>query len=419
MKINKNILAVTANLLVLDASAAAFQLNEHSATGLGRAFAGEGAIADNAAVLARNPAAMSMFEQAEISVLATAIFPDVSLEGVSAPQGIDAETLNLSSIAPDAFIPSIYYIQPINHELAIGFGVFSNFGLSTKLPEDYAAGLLGGETSLTTVNFNGSVSYKINEKLSLGAGLNLVYGDAELSRNLGANQFNLPNATIAANMTGDDYGFGWNIGALYEINAQNRISLSYRSQVDLTLTGDYSNDLPIALGGLEGQVLAGDLAIALPDIAELSGFHQLSDKFAIHYSVMWTGWSSFEKLEAFAQGIDDPVFSKEENFENSTRSSLGVSYDFDEAITFRAGIAYDETPVQQAYRSISIPDSNRVWYSTGFSYRFKNASSADFGFSYVKGQEETFTETDDFGQQWQFNSSGDALIMSAQYNYRF
>ncbi|WP_281557606.1 outer membrane protein transport protein [Thalassomonas sp. RHCl1] len=413
MNLKKTVLALTLNLLAFEAYSAAFALNEHSASGLGRAFAGEGAVSDNAAVMARNPGAMTMFSQAEFSVVGTAIGPDISLEGSSNNE------LDEDSIAPDALIPALYYIQPLNKNLVVGLGAFSNFGLATELPDDYPAGQLAGETSLTTININASGAYRFNRHFSLGLGVNLVYADATLIRHFGANPYGIAQETEAANMTGDDIAYGYNVGVLYEINDNHRISLAYRSQVDLILTGDYSNDLPLSFGGLAGETLAGELEITLPDIAELSGFHQLSDNLALHYSVQWTGWSSFERLEAYAEGVESPVFEKDEYFENSVRSAVGISYNLEDVLTLRAGLAYDETPIEQAYRSISIPDSNRIWYSTGMTYHFKNASSFDLGMSFIKGEEVEFTETDDLGQAWQFTSNGDATLVSAQYNYRF
>ena len=276
MKLSKTALTLGFNLLAFEACSAAFGLNEHSASGLGRAFAGEGAISDNAAVLARNPAAMTRFRQAEVSLVGTAIGPDVSLEGSSNSE------LDEDSIAPDALIPALYYIQPLNKSFAVGFGAFSNFGLSTELPEDYAAGQLAGETSLTTININASAAIRLNKYLSLGLGANLVYADATLIRHFGANSLGLDRDTEAANMTGDDIGYGFNVGLLYEINRDHRVSLAYRSEVDLMLSGDYSNELPASFGGLDGESLAGELEITLPAMAELSGVHQLTDNLAMH-----------------------------------------------------------------------------------------------------------------------------------------
>ncbi len=77
----RSTLASVLALLATHASASGFQINEHSAAGLGRAFAGEGAIADSAAVLGRNPAAMMMFDKTAVSVAATMVDPDYSVDG--------------------------------------------------------------------------------------------------------------------------------------------------------------------------------------------------------------------------------------------------------------------------------------------------------------------------------------------------
>mgnify|MGYP002700772617 FL=1 len=157
MKLTPSFLALLISALPLNSFAAAFQLAEHSATGLGRAFAGEAAIADSAAVVARNPALMSSFKKAQFSVAGTFILPDVSVTGDSAPPYSNAAALDDNSIAPEAFIPALYYVSPINKRVAIGFGVFSNFGLATEFADDYAAGQLAGTSEITTINFNTSV----------------------------------------------------------------------------------------------------------------------------------------------------------------------------------------------------------------------------------------------------------------------
>ena len=134
---------------------------------------------------------------------------------------------------------------------------------------------------------------------------------------------------------------------------------------------------------------------------------------------MWTGWSSFDQLAGYTEGQEDPVFSKQENFSNSMRYALGATYQLSSKMKLRTGIAYDESPADENHMSISIPDTNRVWISAGLNYTFDNKSSVDFGVSAVKGETQTFTETDDFMQDWTFESQGDAYIVSAQYNHVF
>ena len=125
---------------------------------------------------------------------------------------VPASALNDDSIAPNAIVPAGYFTMPVNDKVSVGFGAFSNFGLATEFSDDYAAGSLGGETEIVTVNMNVSASYKVNEQFSVGLGLNAIYADAKIIRNVGANPYQIPAQTQAVHLEGDDYGFGWNIG---------------------------------------------------------------------------------------------------------------------------------------------------------------------------------------------------------------
>ncbi len=220
----------------------------------------------------------------------------------------------------------IYLVVPLNGKFALGFGTFSNFGLATEFDDDYAAGQLAEETSITTVNFNSSLSYKVNDNFVIAGGLNVIYADAALMRNFGDSPLPLPPETVAANLAGDDISYGWKLGLSYDFNENNRLGFSYRSEVELALEGDYSNGLPANLGGLAGDVVMGTMDITLPAIMEFSGFHQLNTFLAVHYSAVWSGWSSFNELAGYAEGVEDPVFSKQENFADSMRYAIGATY---------------------------------------------------------------------------------------------
>ncbi|WP_166422116.1 outer membrane protein transport protein [Paraglaciecola sp. 20A4] len=430
MKLNKILLAAGLSTLSLNTFAAAFQLSEHSASGLGRAFAGDAAIAENASVVARNPALMSQFSENQLSVVGTYIVPDVSLTGESAPVYSSAAGLDDDSIAPEAFVPATYFVMPIDDKFAVGFGLFSNFGLATEFDEDYAAGQLAGKTEIVTINFNSSVSYKLNDRLTVAGGLNIIYADATITRHLGdfsnalaANGITVPASTLAVDLEGDDYGYGYNLGVAYDIDENSRFGFHYRSKVDITFDGTYTNELPLIPSvfpnGQAGESQPGTVNIELPAIAEFSGSHKLDEKWGLHYSVMWTHWSSFERLEAYVPSQEDPIFEKEENFSDSFRYAIGTDYQLNAKVKLRAGIAYDETPTDSQLLSISIPDTNRLWLSAGANYLLDDSSSIDLGLSIVRGQDRTFTEADDAGGQWEFSSEGNAFILAAQYNYAF
>ncbi|MBL0628171.1 outer membrane protein transport protein [Aeromonas jandaei] len=431
----KSLIAATIALATGQVHAAAFQLNEHSASGLGRAYAGEAAIADNASVLARNPAAMTTFDKMTFSVSGTYIQPDVDVNGaVNMTDGNGNKLAKMSDssesgIAPSAFVPATYFIQPINDKLAWGIGLFSNYGLSTEYPKNFPAGAAAGDTELVTFNINPNIAYRLNEHFSVGAGINAVYGEAELNRYAGMlapglqAKTGIPHSTDTAisHMKGDTWGFGWNVGTLYEVNENNRFALTYRSQVNMSFDGDYK--------GLSSKynTVDGNLKLDLPAQAEFAGYHRLNQQFAVHYSVNWTDWSAFQELKATSSQCNSTdgagvCLYKPEKFKDSTRYSIGGTWYINPAWEARMGFAYDNSPIEAEYRSLSIPDSDRIWYSAGATYHINTDMSVDFGMAYLDGKEVDVNEgltghTDKV--RWQGTSHGNAFLASAQFNMKF
>lgn len=420
----KSLIAATIALATGQVHAAAFQLNEHSASGLGRAYAGEAAIADNASVLSRNPAAMTTFDKMAVSVSGTYIKPDVDVNGsVGTPFG--AIPASESGIAPAAFVPAAYFIQPLNDQWAWGIGLFSNYGLSTEYSKTFPAGAGAGDTELMTLNINPNIAYRINEHFSVGAGINAVYGAAELNRYAGllgpltppSQGGPLATDTRLAHLKGDTWGFGWNVGTLYEVNENNRFALTYRSQVDMSFDGDFQG---LTSGN---RVVDGNLKLDLPAQAEFAGYHRLNQQFAVHYSVNWTDWSAFQELKATSNQCAGGVcLQKDEKFKDSTRYSIGGTWYINPAWEARIGFAYDNSPIEPEYRSLSIPDSDRVWYSAGATYHINTDMSVDFGMAYLDGKEVDVNEglrNHSDALRWKGSSHGNAFLASAQFNMKF
>lgn len=163
----RSALAAAIALISSNVSAAGFQLNEYSAAALGRAFSGEGAVADNASVGSRNPAAMTLFDRPSFSGGVIYIDPSVDITGTS-PSG---KSTDASNIAPSAWVPNLHFIMPLDEQWAIGASATSNYGLATEFNDDYVAGMLGGQTDLKTANLNLSAAYRLNDNFSFGLGL--------------------------------------------------------------------------------------------------------------------------------------------------------------------------------------------------------------------------------------------------------
>ena len=422
----KSALAVAVALVSTQAWSAGFQLNEFSASGLGRAYSGEGAIADDAGNASRNPALIMMFDRPEFSAGAVFIDPDVNISGKS-PLPFGNRT-DADNIAPTAWVPNLHYVAPINDQFGWGASATSNYGLATEFNNNYAAGIYGGKTDLQTLNLNLSGAYRLNSNWSFGLGFDAVYAKAKIERyagEVGPVIGQQPNSQIAY-LKGDEWGYGWNAGILYELDKDNRWGFTYRSEVKIDFDGDYRSSIPSAANGVlppgipfgtDGNTIGGSLSLHLPEMWELSGYNRVAPQWAIHYSIAYTSWSQFQELKATGSS-GQTLFYKEEGFKDAYRIALGTTYYHDKNWTFRTGIAFDDSPVPADNRSISIPDQDRFWISAGTTYAFNDDASVDVGVSYMHGQNVTINEGN-APLNYTFKSEGKAWLFGTNFNYRF
>ncbi|MUJ23502.1 outer membrane protein transport protein [Aliivibrio fischeri] len=399
---SRTLLATSTLFISATSMAGGFQVNEHSATGLGRAFAGEAVIADNASVLSRNAAAMTMFDKDAISVGMTVVQPDVTVKNgtyyrpevdvnkpifgnITASTSYEAVSMNdVDGIAPTAVVPNFYYIHPINEKMAVGVSAYSNFGTGTEFKSNYEAPIFGGKTSVQSMNLGMSIAYRFNDHLSVGGGIDVIYGVGDLYRdidvNVGASVGGAPVGNLvlkenALDVHATGVGLGANIGMVYEVDKGNRFGFSYKYSPEIEAEGDVYY-APSALTGKNSD----KIYLPLPDIAEFSGFHMITDKTAIHYSIQWVGWSAFDTIETEYDTI------KEYHWKNSYHYSIGATHYLNNKWILRTGYMYDQTPVDEL-TSISIPDSDRQWFSAGFTYNWSSNTAIDFGFTYLIGKD--------------------------------
>ncbi|MCE0847377.1 long-chain fatty acid transporter FadL [Buttiauxella sp. A2-C1_F] len=420
----KSALAVAVAIVSSQAYSAGFQLNEFSSSGLGRAYSGEGAVADNAGSASRNPATIMMFDRPSFSGGAVFIDPDVNISGSSPYTGRSTAADN---IAPTAWVPNLHFVAPINEQFGWGASVTSNYGLATEFNNNYIAGEYGGKTDLTTLNLNLSGAYRLNDNWSFGLGFDAVYAKAKIERYAGEQISGIGLATPGtqiSHMKGDEWGYGWNAGILYEIDKDNRYGFTYRSEVKIDFDGDYKSNIPAQANvipgagtafpwGTSGQTVPGSLTLNLPEMWELSGYNKVAPQWAIHYSVAYTSWSQFQELKATGTN-GQTLFYKDESFKDAYRIALGTTYFMDKNWTFRTGIAFDDSPVPADKRSISIPDQDRFWLSAGTTYAFNDDASVDLGVSYMHGQHVEIKEGD-----YTFQSEGKAWLYGMNFNYAF
>ncbi|OOE93594.1 outer membrane protein transport protein [Salinivibrio sp. AR640] len=444
MKNNKIVyLAVATALgsLSTTAHSAGFQLAETSATGLGRAFAGEAAMADNASAQFRNPALLSYLADTQVSAGGIYVNPNVDIDGQNSSTG----PTSTDDVAHDAVIPNFYFSHQLDDRFTAGIALATNFGMETDLGNDFTGTQFGNEAAVTTFEINPNLAWKATDQLRIGAGIRYVLGEGSIGAKTNTDgsmvtkQGKLPvnEGTTLKYMEGDDRAWGWQLGAVYDINDKHRIGVNYRSEVNLTLDGHAEgltyNINPNGSGSpFSNTHYAGSMDLTLPATAELSSLHQLTEQWAVHTSLNWTEWSSFDKLEADIPSLSsDPQMVKVENWEDNYRFAIGTTYQWNQQLTLRSGIAYDTSAVSDQNRTLTIPETDRTWLSVGAGYEMTPQLTLDAAFTYVFAKDAPVKEPRDgidslsedvaaqaFGS-FEGETTGNVWLVGVQASYRF
>jgi long-chain fatty acid transport protein len=428
------------------ANASGFALSQQGVKQVGSATAGGAASAEDASTIFYNPAGMTRLRGSHMVVGGHLLSPSAKFSGNAATsEGAPISGGNGGEAGFNALIPIIYYSRELNERLWVGVGVGVPFGLATDYDSGWEGRYHAIKSDLATLNINPSVAYKVNNKLSLGAGLNVMYARAELSNAvdysaaclssapgfactlLGMGTPGTPSTDGQVSIEGDSWGYGVNLGLLYEVTQQTRIGVAYRSKVKQELKGDA--DFTEPTGPLfipppftdiltDGGVTA---AVDMPASFSLSVTRQVAPKWELMADITKIKWSSFEELRIVFDNPETPDNVQPENWDNSYKFSLGFNYRYSDVWTFRGGIAYDESPISGVkYRTPRIPDNNRKWIAGGFTYSVSPTLSLDFALAHLYVNKTYLDSTDvSFGHNLEGSYKLDANILSAQANWTF
>ncbi|MFN3716575.1 MAG: OmpP1/FadL family transporter [Thiobacillus sp.] len=382
--------------------AAGFALIEQNASGLGNAYAGQAASAQDASTIFFNPAGMTLLPDRQVVVAGHLIAPNAEFDGTVSPSigggnGGDAGGL--------AFVPNGYFAFRLTPDVHLGIGMFAPFGLKTEYDTSWKGRIHAIKSELKTININPSIAWRANERLSLGAGLSLQYVEATLSNATGAGA-----PVPVGRVKGDDYGWGFNLGVLWTVQAGTRVGLAYRSEIDHALEGDFRQN-----GAVIFPTVYAD--VTLPDSLALSVSHRVNDRWDILADVTWTGWSDFEELR-IRRPNNITLSQVDEKWDDSLRFSLGVNYRLNASMTLRGGIAFDQTPVSDAFRTARIPDEDRTWVAFGLQYRLSPKSLIDIGYAHLFVKDASLDELRS-GVRLRGTYDGSVDILSAQLTHSF
>lgn len=405
------------------AQASGFAIKEQSTTYQGTSFAGATAGALDATTIFFNPAGMTELPGRQTVSNGAYIMPSSEFSGsasFAARLGGGAVSGDAApgDMANDAFVPSFYGSwEAITDTLWVGIGITAPWGLATEYPSDWVGRYQATYSSLTTYNFQPSLAWKVTPKLSLGAGLQIQYAESELSQavdfasiidaSTGLALYSPGSLDGVGTVKGNDWSLGYTLGALYKIDDSTRIGASFRSAVDHTLTGEATTSGVPSVSTLVALFAATGATADLttPAIASAGVYHQINKQWAVMADVSWTEWSNFKTLTVEYDNVLRSDTVTEEYWEDSFFFALGVSYKPADDWTLRAGVAYDQSPVPDAYRTARIPDSDRYWLSIGLAYDVSRTVSIGAAYTHIFADDASVSLTDDLTGTDAFRSS--------------
>ena len=473
MKINRySILAVSISLCIsLPAYSAGFSVTVQSASG-GGTSATNHAMAEDASAMFYNPALLSSVEGTQFNVGLSLLSPDLevmntgsalpTVAGGTQISGVnDAEPTDLSAV------PSLYYKRDISHKMSFGLGLNVPHGVSSEYDRDSFARYEATESELRTLNINPALSWRVNDRLDLGAGLNVQLGSATLARStdsrllcsgiltaaagaaaataacapLGGPGTQATDGHSSVEATGVAYGL--NIGAAYRPSERTTISVGLRSAVEQELEGDVEfahnaaliTALDSATGGNGAATLTqagygkrdANADLELPATASLAFATKVNTKLTLHGDVTWTDWSSVPEIRivfpnaAGTAALADSVTDLQ--WEDTVRVGAGMTYQLSDKTKLRTGVAYDPTPTPGPNnRTPRAPRSDSIWLSVGMGHQFNKKLSLDASLSYIHSDDASLTYTSPsttLNYLTRADVESSAINAALSLNYRF
>ena len=378
-------------------SASGFAITENSASAQGNSYAGAAAAAEDASTIWFNPAGMMKLDSNQIVVAGHFISPDSSFTNQGSTNADGSDLLGDNDDAGiDAFVPNFYWVTAINDEMKFGLGINAPFGLKTEYNDTWVGRYHAVTSDLKTVNFNPSLAFQLNEKLSVGVGLNVMLVDVTLTSaiDFGA-LLNSPGAADGFgdlegdNLNGiDGLAYGLNMGVMYDITPKTTLGLAYRTEMDIDVKGTAkfkvpSAAAPVLSSGAFQPSGALEASITLPQSFSVSIAHDY-EVLTVLADITWTGWSSFDELRIEYENPAQPDSVTTEDWDDTFRYSIGLDWRQSEKLTLRTGVAYDETPIPSPERRTArIPGNDRTWLSFGGTYVINPAFTVDIGYTHL------------------------------------
>jgi len=411
--------AVLIPMAAIEANAGAFGLREQSTVGQGDAFAG---VAAGGALSSMfwNPATMTQTPGFGIEGNGTGILANADQHPLAGSTLLPLGFGGAGDWGSPALLLSGYTTWQINPNLWIGLSTNSPFGLSTSFPDSWAGRNYALGSSLMTYNATPSVAWRINEWLSVGLGVQLQYGRADV--NLGLT----PIPPTHVNLNGTGWGFGLTAGVTVTPGPNTTIGIGWRSGVDQKIDGSLNVGAPIPLS----TPGAANTTLDLPDIVSVGIRHRFDDRWTVMGTAEWTNWSRIGTtvVNQAAGGpalIGGSPVALPFQFRDGWFYSVGAEYLLDAKTTLRGGVGYEISPITDRVRMPLLPDNDRIWLSVGASYKMLPNFIMDVGYSHIWVKDANINISPTSGNPWFSgvtyigNASASINIYSVGFRYMF
>jgi long-chain fatty acid transport protein len=362
-----------------NAEAGGFALREQSTIGQGMAFAGAAAGAAGLSSMFWNPATATMFPgwNGEQSFTLIAPYAKITTRFSAVPAAFG----DAGNISQSALLPSGAGSVQITDRLFLGLVTGAPFGLVTKPHDVWQGEVYGRSSRVVSFNATPSVAYKINDWISVGAGVQIQYFKTKLNS---AVPLTLNPATFPSfGLEGDNIGIGFTAGVTLTPMAGTTIGLGYRSSIEHGLKGEAGAASPLM------PLTPIKATIDTPDMVTLGVSQVITDRFTLNAGVEWTNWSRFGTFPVYNRNtggayapLGTPI-SLAFRYKDSWYFSLGGAYKLDPNWTLRAGFGYEISPITDENRPVRLPDSNRFHVAVGASYHWNERLSFDVGYAHL------------------------------------
>jgi len=364
---------------------------EHGSPEVGTANAGAAARAEDASIAAGNPAGMARLERAEVMVTLQPVITDMQFQ-----PGAGTTTTGAAGDG-GVVLPTggLFYVQPLGTDWRVGLSLGSYMGLGAKYEDDWVGRYYVQESVFLTVSAMPSISYRVTDWLSIGAGLMLQYAGLKAKLALNNTVF---GSDGQMEYKGDSFGVGGGAGILIEPWKGTRFGLTYLSPVqhEFEDTPQFANAISPINQTLAAQTGQLQIKMTIPQQVMFSAYHEITPQWAVMGNFGWQNWTKFGYTGlSITSTATDATVSTTTNaqYDDTFHIAVGAHYRFHPQWRVTAGFAYDSSPVGDADRTVVLPMDRQFRYSAGLIYALNERITTGLAYTFLDAGSASVNQT--------------------------